>query len=659
MKSARLLAALLVPLFLFAVPVRSAERQEPRRAAPPPASAEVIVRFKADASLMRRHALAAGEQSARVAGVLAQRARGLGERVGHTLEAGAAVSERTQVVRAAGVSAAALAAQLAADPDVEFAVPNGRKRALTAPNDPLYAATAPGVRPNGPDAGQWYLRAPTATEVSGIDIEAAWARSIGSNAIVVAVLDTGVRFDHPDLVGRLLRGYDFVSDVGDANDDDGRDADPSDPGDWITAAENASGPYSGCGVSASSWHGTSTTSLIAAATGNGIGMAGAAPGVRVLPLRVLGKCGGWDSDIQAAMRWAAGIAVPGVPANPNPARVINLSLGGEGACSASYQAVVDELIAQGVMVVAAAGNTTGLAVNSPANCRGVIGVLALRHAGTKVGFSDLGPEITIAAPGGNCVNIGENEPCLYPIVTASNAGTQGPAASIYTDSVNASYGTSFSAPLVAGTAGLMLSVRPALSPSQLTALLQGSARPFPTSGADNGGEPVPQCRPPDGSVQLQCYCTTSTCGAGMLDAGAAVVAAAAYVAPPSAVITASSSSPVAGESITLSAAGSAASDGRVITGYRWQITAGGTLASFSGPTDTETATLLASAAGSVTVQLSVTDSGGNSGSQSVTLTVQPAPSGGGGALSLVWTLLLALAVAALARREPARAAGPG
>ena len=620
-----------------------------RQAVAPPESGEVIVRFKADASLMRRQALAAGASGASVAGVLAQRAEGLGQRTGRVLEAGAAVSERSQVMRAAGVSATALATQLAADPDVEFAVPNGRVRALSAPNDPLYPATAPGARPAGPDSGQWYLRAPNATEVSGIDIEAAWARSTGSQAIVVAVLDTGVRFDHPDLAGRLLPGYDFVTDAASANDGDGRDSDASDPGDWVTTAENASGVFKDCVASGSSWHGTGTTSLIAAATDNAIGMAGTAPGVRVLPVRVLGKCGGYDSDIQAAMRWAAGLHVPGVPDNPTPARVLNLSLGGTGACSPSYQAVVDELAARGVVVVAAAGNSTGLAVNTPANCRGIIGVAAIRHAGTKVGFSDLGPEIAMAAPGGNCVNIVSRQPCLYPILTASNAGAQGPAGSIYTDSYDASYGTSFSSPLVAGTAGLMLSVQPALTSAQVTALLRATARAFPSSGADNAGDPVPMCRAPDGVDQLQCYCSTSTCGAGMLDAGAAVAAAAAFIGPPTALISASSVNAAAGDSVTLSAAGSSASGGRTITGYLWKIADGSTLASISGPSNGETATLQTSAAGSVTVQLTVTDSAGASSSNSLTLTVQPAPSsGGGGALSAPWLALLALAVAALA-----------
>jgi len=511
-----------------------------------PAAGEVIVRFKAGAPALGKHALAADARPQAVRDALAGRARTLAARLGRPLEAGVAVGERTQVVRAEGIDAAALARQLGADPEVEFAVPNGRKRRLEAPADPLYGASATERRGNGlalqdgPASGQWYLRRPDTITASAIDIETAWTHTRGSAAVVVAVLDTGVRFEHPDLGraadgGKLLPGYDFVSDPVVANDGDGRDADASDPGDWVSEAEAGRGAFVGCAAEPSSWHGTSTASLVGALTDNGIGIAGVAPNVLVQPLRVLGKCFGYDADIIAAMRWAAGLHVDGVPDNPTPARVINMSLGGSGACSAGYQAVIDEVVARGVTVVAAAGNSTGGPVGEPANCRGVIGVLALRHSGTKVGFSDLGPEIAIAAPGGNCVNTGAGEPCLYPIVAARNSGTQGPLESIWSDSYSVTVGTSFSSPLVAGVAALMVSARPQLSVAQVRTLLQSTARAFAQSGADNGPgnpTPVPQCQPPRAGVQqLQCYCTTALCGAGMLDAGAAVAAAASASTP--------------------------------------------------------------------------------------------------------------------------------
>jgi len=247
----------------------------------------------------------------------------------------------------------------------------------------------------------------------------------------------------------------------------------------------------------------------------------------VLPVRVLGKCGGLDSDIIAGMRWAAGLSVPGVPANPTPARVINMSLGGDGACSAAYQQAIAEVNAVGTVVVASAGNSSGHAVGVPANCSGVLAVGGLRHVGTKVGFSSLGPEVAISAPGGNCVNTATGTPCLYPILTSSNTGTTTPLENIYTDSFNPSLGTSFSAPLVSGTVALMLSAQPSLLPSQVKVLLQAAARPFPPLGSIVGdGTPVPACTAPSSADQNECYCSTATCGAGMLDAGAALAAAA-------------------------------------------------------------------------------------------------------------------------------------
>ncbi len=645
-----------------------------------PVEGEVIVAFKPEAGTLRKHALAARSGADGVRTVLAARAGTLGARVGRTLEAGAAVGPDTQVVRAAGVDAATLARQLAADADVLYAVPNGRKRRLAAPNDPFYT-TGPtlnlSAQTGGPVSGQWYLRAPDTTIRSAIDIEAAWTRTTGSSSVVVAVLDTGVRFEHPDLGrvatgGQLLPGYDMVSDTTVANDASGRDADPSDPGDWVTSTEAATGTFRNCEVTGSSWHGTSTASLVAAATNNGTGMAGAAPGVRILPVRVLGKCFGSDSDIIAGMRWAAGLAVAGVPTNPNPAKVINMSLGGSGSCSAAYQAAINEITAAGVTIVAAAGNSAGHPVNEPANCSGVIGVLALRHAGTKVGFSDLGPEISIAAPGGNCVNVSAGSACLYPILAATNTGTQGPVSSGWTDSFNATVGTSFSAPLAAGVAALMVSQRPSITPAQLRNAMRASARPFPTSGADNGSDPTPvtACVAPVAGVdQLQCYCNTSYCGAGMLDAGRAVTAATGALAR----IDVNTASPTAGSAVTFSAAGSLPSSGATVSLYAWSITNnGGIVSGFTSATNASTASLTPTAAGSFTVQLQVTDSVGNTDFTTAVVTVAAAPGtnptpsnpgtgsggGGGGAASGAWVAGVGLAAWVLRRlraSQPRRA----
>ncbi|HZT55794.1 MAG TPA: S8 family serine peptidase, partial [Burkholderiaceae bacterium] len=385
----RLRPAWAVPLLALAcvcvsaaLPGATPERGPVRRAlpaAPAPTEARVIVKFKADSALMRT--LSAGRPAAPP-----QHAQALSNRLGLSLVDGRPIGARAQVVKAVGMSSQALAERLAAQSDVEYAVVDARKYALAAPNDPLYAAhpsTSPAV-------GQWYLRAPTSSTivntgsvVSALDAEAAWGVTTGSSSVVVAVLDTGVRPDHPDLAPKLRPGYDFVrADI--SSDGDGADADPSDPGDF------------GCGDATSSWHGTQTAGLIGAATNNAIGMAGTGRDVMLLPVRVLGCGGGYDSDIQAAMLWAGALSASPV-ANPFPAKVLNLSLGAAGACSASYRDVVGQLNNAGVVVVAAAGND-GLAVGTPANCPGVIAVAGLRHAGTKVGYSDLGPEIALAAP---------------------------------------------------------------------------------------------------------------------------------------------------------------------------------------------------------------------------------------------------------------------
>jgi serine protease len=629
----------------------AAERAPVVRGVPAAAQARVIVKFKADSSAMRALSAASGSTAA------PQQAQALSQRLGLALSDGLAMDARRQVVKATGLSSADLAARLSALPDVEYAVPDGRRRALAAPNDTLYAGGAS----ISPVAGQWYLRAPTSSVVSAINAEGAWAVTTGSSSVVVAVLDTGIRPEHPDLAAKLLPGYDFISDSATANDGNGRDADPTDPGDWITSAEDASGTFAGCGAEDSSWHGTQTAGLVGAATNNGTGMASAGRDVKVLPVRVLGKCGGDDSDIIAAMRWAAGLAVSGVPTNANPAKVLSLSLGGEGTCSQAYKDVMTELTTAGVVVVAAAGND-GLAINVPANCPGVVAVAGVRHSGTKVGFSSLGPEATIAAPAGNCVNA--SGACLYPILTTSNTGTTAAVASTYTDgNNNLSLGTSFSTPLVSGTLGLMFSANGTLTPAQAISALKSTARAFPSSGADTG---VAACKAPSATAQSsECYCTTSTCGAGLLDASAAVNAVAQLVAR----ISAGSTSTTAGSSVTFDGSGSTSSAGHTVTGYQWALTSGSSIASFSSATNAATATVATSGTGSFTVSLTVTDdaarqatsavsvsvaaSGSSSGSDP-TATSSGSSDSGGGALGWAWLAGLLAAVLVLQLQQRIR-----
>ncbi|MGH6646947.1 S8 family serine peptidase [Aquabacterium sp.] len=603
-------------------------------------AARVIVKFKAGSTLMRAQAQSATPHNTAQASTL-------GQRIGRTLRDGPGLSNRTQVLLADNISSAQLAARLAQESDIEYAVVDQRRHRLAAPNDPLYGDNLAGFTPT---SGQWYLRAPTSTVLSSIDVEPAWFVTHGSASVVVAVLDTGVRYDHTELLpvgsgGNLLPGYDMVTNVGMANDGNGRDADPTDPGDWITYAETTgNGQFAGCGrdgnnnlaAENSSWHGTQTAGVIGALTHNGTGMASVGRTVRVLPVRVLGKCGGYDSDIMAGMLWAAGIGVSGTPANPNPAKVINLSLGGTGACSQAYRDTLAQLSTLGVVVVASAGNAGG-AVTVPANCPGVIAVAGLRHAGTKVGYSDLGSDIGISAPAGNCVNTGAGQPCLYPILTTSNAGTTTPVASssIYTNSYYTSLGTSFSAPLVAGTVGLMLSVEPTLTPDAVRAILQGSARPFPSSGADNGdggATTVSRCVAPTSSDQGQCYCTTATCGAGMLDAGAAVSAVQAGL---QAQIDYPRTGAVPSQALTITGASSWVATGKHIAAYQWTLVDGGGIVTPLTSSTASSITVTPSALGRFTVSLTVTDNLSNTSSTSQTIDVvtpvaATTSSGGGG-----------------------------
>jgi serine protease len=497
----------------------------------------VIVKFKTNASLLQKQVQSGTANETVFEAKARSNAEQLGARLGLRLAAGRLLTERTQVLQADGMSSEQLVQRLSKEADIEYVVVDHLRKSNAVPNDPLFAA-GPAIagQTGGPVSGQWYLRPPSGEVRAAINAQGAWDITTGNPNVVVAVLDSGIRFDHVDLKrvsegGNLLEGYDFVSSSFIGNDGNGRDADASDPGDGVTAADLADptkpSNCSSVDVGNSSWHGTKVAGLIGALSNNGVGMASVGRTVRILPVRVLGRCGGFDSDIIAGMRWAAGLPVPGVIDNPQPnrARVVNLSLGGTGSCT-SYNDAVRELNAVGAVVVASAGNSAGQAVSVPAKCAGVIGVTGLRHIGTKVGFSDLGPEITISAPGGNCVNVGPGDACLYPILSTSNSGTIAPvlgaAGSTYTDAFNPTVGTSFSAPLVAGTAALMLSVNPNLSACAVRNVLRASAQPFPTTGSSAA---VRQCSSATSVNGEECYCNTATCGAGMLNAAAAVTAA--------------------------------------------------------------------------------------------------------------------------------------
>lgn len=251
----------------------------------------------------------------------------------------------------------ALAKQIEQDPRVAYAEIDEMVHAMFTPNDPQYQSQ------------QWHYQTP-ATVPGGANLPTAWDLSTGSGA-VVAVIDTGVR-PHADLAANLLPGYDFVSDLTMANDGDGRDGDASDPGNSNLAGACGTGSP----ANASSWHGTHVAGTVAAVTNNGIGVSGVAFGAKVLPVRVLGVCGGFVSDMAAGMLWAAGLSVPGVPANPHKAKVLNMSLGDSGSCSLTAQNAVNAVRAVGSIVVVATGNDGKIGISQPANCAGVIAVTA-------------------------------------------------------------------------------------------------------------------------------------------------------------------------------------------------------------------------------------------------------------------------------------------
>ncbi len=344
---------------------------------------------------------------------------------------------------------------------------------LLVPNDPGYAQ-------------QWHYK----NGPGGLNVEPAWDIANG-DGIVVAVLDTGIT-PHSDLDANIVAGYDFIVDTDVSVDGDGRDADPNDPGDWHDGECNIFGIPED-----SSWHGTHVAGTIAAVANNAKGVAGVAFGAKVQPVRVLGKCGGYESDIIDAVTWASGGTVTGVPANATPAEVINLSLGGSGACSAAEQLAFTGARDRGTTVVIAAGNSSAdVSGFSPANCDGVIAVSAVGPTGTLADYSNFGDKVDVAAPGGSGVT-----PAADNILSTLNLGLQGQEGEGYAWMA----GTSMAAPHVAAVAALMQSAAPSpLTPAQIEKILVNTAH----VGGQPGG------------------CSFSNwCGSGIVDARYAVAVA--------------------------------------------------------------------------------------------------------------------------------------
>ena len=456
---ARLLGAVLALLFALPAPAQSAES----------ATAQLIVKFRDGGE---HAALSPGQRVARLAnesGVpLAHR---------RPMALGADV---VQLFRALPMTEArALAARLAADPDVDYAEADGLRRRSMVPNDPLVAQ-------------QVFFD----DSAGGVNAFSAWDLTRGAASVTVAVVDTGIT-GHVELAGRALPGYDFIADPNISNDGDGRDPDASDPGDWVSAAD-LSNPVlqaQNCTVEDSSWHGTSVAGIVGANSNNGDGIAGMDWFAKILPVRVLGKCIGYDSDIVDGVAWAAGLPVPGVPANPNPAQVINLSLGGSDPCGTLYHQVFAQALAHGVtraIIVAAGNESVDVATTTPAGCFAeAIVVAATTRTGSLASYSNFGAGVTLSAPGGDSSH--------DLILTLTNFGKTVPTGDAYRWIA----GTSAAAPIVSGVVSLMLSVAPNLTAAQVRAILRSSAKPFPPGST----------------------CNTALCGTGIVDARAAVVAA--------------------------------------------------------------------------------------------------------------------------------------
>ncbi|MBC3933212.1 S8 family peptidase [Undibacterium curvum] len=388
----------------------------------------------------------------------------------------------------------ALAKKIAAsDSSVEYAEPDYIMHRLAVPTDPSYASK------------QWDMQE-SSKQPGGLNAPAAWDVTLGQG-IVVAVADTGY-VPHEDLTANLIPaqggqagqyGYNFISSYvtarlpKPASGNSVRGPDALDMGDWVDANSSC---FKSSGADDSSWHGTHVAGTIAAAANNGKGITGVAPMAKVLPLRVLGQCGGSTSDISDAVAWSAGLTVPNMPVNANKANVINLSLGGIHACSKTTAAAYKAAMDAGTIVVIAAGNEAiDAKLSSPANCPGVITVASTDINGARASYSNYGGTVTVAAPGGGFTKA--EDIIFSTLPTGKTSYTAMSAAEV--NAYGGMAGTSQATPHVAGVVALMLSVNPKLTQAQVKDLLIKTSR-----------------RPP---------ANCPACGGGIVDAAAAVNAA--------------------------------------------------------------------------------------------------------------------------------------
>jgi serine protease len=382
--------------------------------------------------------------------------------------------ERTSLYRSEGTRSQAetlaLVEKLKARPDVAWAEPNQILRATVVPGVPDDTEFVNGK--------QW--------DYPAINLPQAWdIETGGSSPVTVAVVDTGLLLNHPDIQGKFWPGYDFISNAQQSNDGNGRDEDADDPGD----TEGGQGSY----------HGSHVAGTIAAASNNGQGIAGVSWGAKILPVRVLGINGGSTSDIIAGILWAAGIPVAGAKPNEHPAQIINLSLGGPGLCKSksSLQRAFDQVTAKGVMVVVAAGNENLEAAQTiPASCSGVITVGATDRAGARASYSNFGPRVDLMAPGGE----GDASSNANEVLSLGKSDRTQEFTYAYKE------GTSMATPHVAGVLALMKSKDPNLDFSRALSILKRTARALSAT----------QCTGVDAAKLPE------DCGAGLINAQAAL-----------------------------------------------------------------------------------------------------------------------------------------
>jgi len=341
------------------------------------------------------------------------------------------------------------------------------------PNDPLFGLQWH-FKSQGSEAGQ---------SAGGAGFVDFWTdrENQGSSEVVVAIVDTGLQMDHPDIVasGNVVAGWDMVSDLDVANDGDGRDSDANDPGDFCPERN----------VFADTFHGTHVAGIVGAgATNNADGVAGGAWNIKIVPVRALGKCGGKLSDINDAIRWAAG-TIPEFNElgeevwNENPADIINLSLGLFRTCPASMQDAINSVTARGVTVVVAAGNrSVPTEFFAPAGCQNVVTVAGGDARGHLAPYSNYGAAVDVLAPGGDLTrddNGDGNPDGVLSMKTAANCQDPLTGAAVETCYYAYEQGTSMATPHVAAALALIKSESPDLTSDELVSTLLTSTTAIP------------------------------------------------------------------------------------------------------------------------------------------------------------------------------------